>query len=84
MPNAPQKTDPFDQTLSALGLLFSVLMLAGINIAISGHLLGFVFNLETSGKEHFTLRIPFVLHLKIKGKQVAAGFAAFSLSLLVH
>ena len=64
MPNASPKTDALDQIVDALGLLFSVSMLAGINIAISGHLLGFVFNLEAGGKDHFTLRIPFVLHLK--------------------
>lgn len=83
MPNTSTNPDVLEQITGSLSLLFSVLMLTGINIAISGHLLGFVFNLETSGRDHFTLRIPFILHLKITGRQVAAGFAAFSLPLLV-
>jgi hypothetical protein len=69
--------------LDLLALVFSTIVISGINIAISGHILGYVLNLDTSGDNHFTIPLPPVLRLEVKGSRVVAGFCAFSLSLLL-
>jgi hypothetical protein len=66
-----------------LGVLFSTVFISGINIALSGHLLGYILNLDERGANMFTLKIPFMLTIKIKGNKVIAGFAAFSISLMI-
>jgi hypothetical protein len=68
--------------LELLGIVFSTVFISGMNIVLSGHLLGYVFSLDDRGSNRFTLKVPYILELKIKGDRVIAGFAAFSISLL--
>lgn len=66
-----------------LGLIFSTIFISGINIILSGHLLGYLLNLEDRSENSFRLRLPWMLDIKIQGDKVIAGFAAFSISLLL-
>ena len=72
-----------EQVIKVLGLVFSSVVISGINIAISGHILGYVFNFAEEGENHFTLPLPPVLRVRISGNSVFAGFASFTLSLLL-
>lgn len=67
---------------NALKLIFTHVFISGINIAISGHLLSYIFNLNEYGNNRFNIKIPFIFNIEIKGQGVIAGFAAFSLSLI--
>ena len=69
--------------VDSLSILLSTVVISGINIAISGQLLGYVLGLNSDASDHFTLRIPYLFRLQAQGRQVAAGFASFSLSLLL-
>lgn len=69
--------------LELLGIVFSTVFISGMNIILSGHLLGYVFNLNDHGGNRFTLKVPYILELKIRGDRVIAGFAAFSMSLML-
>ena len=79
---AAQKID-LAGVLVILETVLSTLFISGINIIISGHILGYAFGLSTSGKDHFTLYLPPVIRLKVSGKRTFAGFAAFTISLLM-
>jgi hypothetical protein len=80
--------------LETLGVVFSTVVISGINIIISGHLLGYVLNFGeggspsshdvTPGKNNiFQIWFPWLLRLGITGNHVIAGFASFTISLLV-
>jgi FtsH-binding integral membrane protein len=71
------------QTIEVVGLVLSTAFLSAINIAVSGHLLGYALNLRRPAQAHFTLGVPWVFSVKIRGITVLAGFAAYSLSLLL-
>ena len=71
------------QAASGLEIVLSTLVISGINIAISGHILGYVLNLDESGDNYFLLPFPPILKLRINGNKVFAGFASFTLSLLI-
>ena len=68
--------------ISGLETLFSLLVISGINIVISGHLLGFVFDLDEDKPYYFNIPIPKIFQIGVKGREVIAGFAAFTISLL--
>lgn len=63
--------------------LLSSAAISGINIIASGQLLGFILGLTPDGTDHFTIRIPLIFHLELRGRSVTAGFAAFAISLFV-
>lgn len=69
--------------ISVLTLILSVTVTAAINIIVSGHLLGYAFSLAEDDNNHFTINIPFVIYIKLKGKKVIAGFVGFAISLLI-
>ena len=75
--------DAISQVVDVLKIVLSTLVISGINIAISGHILGYVFNLDESGDNYFNLPLRPVLKLRIIGNRVFAGFAAFTISLLI-
>ena len=66
-----------------ISTILSTVVISGINIIISGHLLGSILRLSTDGKIFFSIRVPLVIHLDVRGKQALAGFAAFTISLFV-
>jgi hypothetical protein len=72
-----------EKYLEYLAIIFSTIFISGINIILSGHLLGYVLNLNYESTNSFRLKIPWMLDIKIKGDRVFAGFAAFSISLLI-
>lgn len=78
----PPSNTPYEHITNALGTVFSILLIAGINIIVSGHLLGFVFDLDEKGDGHFKLPVPPVMNFGVYGNRVIAGFAAFALSFL--
>lgn len=80
---ASVKKPGIDQLLEIINTILSTAFISGINIIVSGHILGYVFNLKGSKENHFTLQVPFVLKLGIVGNRAFAGFAAFTLSLLL-
>jgi hypothetical protein len=80
--NVPS-SEVVQKIIDVLSLLLSTIFLSGINIAISGHLLGYVFGLNQDGEDDFTLRIPFMFTIRVKGACVVAGFTAYSLSLAI-
>jgi hypothetical protein len=82
-PAAPALPAGAERLISLMGVVFSTVVLSGINIAVSGQLLGYLFNLGKDGSDHFTMKIPSMLEIKLRGAQVAAGFAAFTVSLLL-
>ena len=69
--------------IDKLSTIFSTVSISGINIIISGHILGYLFSFNNSGKNHFTLLVPPILHLGVRGVRTFAGFAAFTISMLV-
>lgn len=68
--------------IGLLGTILSTIFLSGVNIILSGHILGSAFNLKTTGSNFFTLNIPNFLYLEVKGDRAIAGFAAFAVSLI--
>lgn len=77
------ETFNLENMLSLVGAVFSFTLTAGINVIISGHLLGYVFGLKEDEENHFTIRIPPVFKLKATGQKVIAGFIGFAISLLI-
>jgi hypothetical protein len=66
-----------------ISLIFSTIFLSAINIAVSGHLLGYALGLSEKESDHFTIPIPYILRIKIRGSSVVAGFASLCISLLI-
>ncbi len=80
---APSYAEVLQNTLIGFQFLFTTIVISGINILVSGHILGFVLGLGIDGNNHFTIKIPLLLHMQVRGDRVVAGFAAFAVSLLV-
>lgn len=78
-----KKEIDINKILEYLGIIFSTVFISGINIALSGHLLGYILNLKGSEENKFIMKVPGVLQIKIQGDRVIAGFAAFSVSLII-
>jgi len=66
-----------------IAIVLSTVVISGINIIISGHIIGQVFNLSSKGNYYFSIRIPLMIHLGVTGDRALAGFAAFTLSLVI-
>jgi len=77
------QANPATNLVEILSPILSTVFISGINIIISGHILGYVFDFSQSGKNHFTLRVPLILRLGIRGNRAFAGFAAFTISMLI-
>jgi hypothetical protein len=69
--------------ITRLQILLSGIIIAGINIILSGYLWGSILSLEKNGEDYFYIPIPPILGLKIRGQQVIAGLTAFTISLLL-
>jgi hypothetical protein len=83
--NRPNNAEqfPYMDILALLKILFNASFLCAINIVISGHLLGYVFNLSNQGRDFFRVRIPWLHDMGITGRRVIAGFTALTISIFV-
>ncbi len=93
MPNTSSKVDSAidplriaEKITEVVAAILSTAFLSGINIVVSGHLLGYA--LSISGEEEatndgnvFWLRIPYIFSIRVRGALVVAGFTAYSVSL---
>ena len=77
------QANPATNVVEILSTILSTVFISGINIIISGQILGHVFAFSQSGKNHFTLHVPLMLRLGIRGNRAFAGFAAFTISMLI-
>lgn len=78
----PQE-NPAANIADVLSTVLSTVFISGINIIVSGHILGHIFAFRQTGKNYFTLQVPLMLRLGIRGNRAIAGFAAFTVSLLI-
>ncbi len=78
------KVDP-DKLIKFFGAVFSTVIISGINVVVSGHLLGYILNLEEKDgdKNYFGVSIPPFIKARAKGTRAIAGLAAFGVSIVI-
>lgn len=82
---AEESVQYVQNTLGAI--ILSTVVISGINIIVSGHLLGYTFgllkeDLDDHKNSWFRIWFPWVLHLGISGHCVYAGFASVAVFIL--
>jgi hypothetical protein len=70
------------QLVDLLVVVLSAVVISGINIIVSGHILGSILSLRPEGEYYIRIPLPPVLDMRIRGSSVVAGFSAFAISLL--
>jgi len=78
------KLDP-DKLSKFFGAIFSTVIISGINVVVSGHLLGYILDLEEKDGDnnYFGVSIPPFIKAKAKGARAIAGLAAFGVSIVI-
>jgi hypothetical protein len=71
-----------DKIIELIQIILSAVVICGVNIIVSGHLLGIVLPFKESNENYIRIPLPPVLDIRINGQGAIAGFACFAISLL--